>query len=500
LTSPAPTISPARVGAFLAVAAAALAQPAAVAGAGPAPTSVTATPSLSPKFDPAISDYVSHCPAKKPLRLSVSTAPGDTVAVDGKKARAGRFSAPVRLKANQGTRFVLRTHGRSSTFYVRCIPADFFAWKATRYGPTQAQWYLMTPIGPASSRYVGISDSNGVPVWWTRTPHPPFNASALRDGTLAWCRYLGGRFAVAPIERYEIHRLDGRLVRTLRLVGTPTDLHELQQLPNGNFLLGGYKARTGVDLRAYGGAADSKVYDAYVQEITPSGRKVWDWDSKDHIGLSETADWWPALIQEQRQSPARSRYYDLVHINSIEPDGDSLILSFRYLDAIYKINRSTGAVEWKIGGTHRPESLNIVGDPTYGGATFGGQHDARVLPDGTVTVFDNGTARERPPRAVRYRVDETARTATLLEQITDPEANRSGYAGSARKLPGGNWVVSWGGTTLVTEASPSGQPLLRLSLLRSHYSYRAFPIPFGRLSAGALRKAMDKMNPRGRHH
>ena len=422
------------------------------------------------------------------------------MAVDGKKARAGHYSVAIRLKANQGTRFVLRTNGRSSTHYVRCLPPDFTNWKATRYGPTQAQWYLMTPIGPGSSRYVAISDSNGVPVWWTRTAHPPFDASLLRNGNLAWCRYLGGKFAVTSYERYEIRRLDGSLVRRLRIVGTSTDMHELQELPNGNFLLVGYKARTGVDLRAYGGPASSKVYDGYIQEITPSGRKVWDWNSKDHIDLSETADWWPSLIQQQQQSPARNRYYDIVHINSVEPDGDSLILSFRDLDAVYKINRSTGAVEWKIGGTHRPESLNIVGDPAYGGTTFGGQHDARVLPDGTVTVFDNGTQRDRPPRAVRYRLNEGARTATLLEQITDPEAFRSGYAGSARKLPGGNWVVSWGGTTLVTEASPSGQRLLRLSLLNSHYSYRAFPIPFGRLSPGALRKAMDKMNPRGRHH
>src|SRR5205085_8295046 len=144
----------------------------------------------------------------------------------------------------------------------------------------------------------------------------------------------------------------------------------------------------------------------YVQEITPKGRKVWDWNSKDHIGLAETGDWWPALIKEQQRSPVRNRSYDIVHINAVAPDGNSLVLSFRHLDAIYRINRATGAVEWKIGGTRRPESLDIVGDPQYGGTSLGGPHDVRVLPDGTVTVFDNGTARDRPPRAVRYRVDQ----------------------------------------------------------------------------------------------
>ena len=57
------------------------------------------------------------------------------------RRNVGALRDQARLKASQGTRFVLRTSGRSSTYYVRCIPADLFAWKATRYGPTQAQWW-----------------------------------------------------------------------------------------------------------------------------------------------------------------------------------------------------------------------------------------------------------------------------------------------------------------------------------------------------------------------
>ena len=122
--------------------------------------------------------------------------------------------------------------------------------------------------------------------------------------------------------------------------------------------------------------------------MSPTGQLVWDWKTQDHISLAETGRWWPRAIDLG---------YDLVHWNAIQPVGSgSVLASFRHLDAIYKINKSTGAIVWKLGGTSRPESLTVVGDPLAN--TFGGQHDVRLLPDGTVTVFDN-----RPTSARRGR-------------------------------------------------------------------------------------------------
>lgn len=46
----------------------------------------------------------------------------------------------------------------------------------------------------------------------------------------------------------------------------------------------------------------------------------------------------------------------------------------------------------------------MLGDP-LAEVSFGGQHDARREPDGTVALHDNGTGLNRPPRAVRYRLD-----------------------------------------------------------------------------------------------
>ena len=69
--------------------------------------------------------------------------------------------------------------------------------------------------------------------------------------------------------------------------------------------------------------------------------------------------------------------------------------------------------------------------------TFGAQHDARLLPDGTVTVFDNRSIGHQRPRAVRFRIDEQDRTATLLQSITAPPSPAHDAAAPPAALPMG---------------------------------------------------------------
>jgi hypothetical protein len=97
---------------------------------------------------------------------------------------------------------------------------------------------------------------------------------------------------------------------------------------------------------------------------------------------------------------------------------------------------------------------------------------------------------------VRYRIDTTARTATLLEDIRDPDIDESIFAGGARRLPGGNWVISWGGVESIGEYTPSGRQVFGLELDEDFFTYRAFPVARSRLSRGQLRRAMDAQYPR----
>ena len=450
---------------------------------------VSVTPGLFPAFRAAIPDYAVRCEPQRTVTVSVA-APADTaVAVDGHPARSGTFDVPVTLAAGQRFAFTVETLSRTTTHHVRCLPEQFPQWEARRLGATQAAYHFLT-----LDEFAVAFDRYGVPVWWWQQVAGvrALDFKRLPDGTLAWGDQFERRsYASDPRSRYQQRRLDGQLVREIKAVGVPVDFHDLVRLPNGNFLILAYRPREHVDLSADGGPSDARVVDGEVQEITPSGSLVWSWNSKDHVTTAETGRWLPW----RRTPPAvpADGTYDLVHLNAVEPTADgNVLVSARNLDAVYKIDRSTGEVIWKLGGTTTAKSLVLPA----GATPIGAQHDMRELPDGTITIHDNGSDMNRPPRSVRFSIDEAAGTATPVEELYDPEVPRSSCCGSSRRLPGGNWAMSWGGSTLVTELTAAGERVFELKLERGVTSYRDNAIPVGVMTPSSFRDGMDAQFPR----
>src|SRR5262249_46638850 len=139
------------------------------------------------------------------------------------------------------------------------------------------------PIG--ATMYVVVFDSHGVPVWWYPSRFDLGNASVLRDGSIVWSRQ--------DLSGFDVHRPDGTTTRTITFQGSTTNDHELQQLPNGDFLVISYEPRDqNADLQSIGGQGDQGVRDAAIQEVSPAGDVVWQWNSEDHIGLDQIAPNW----------------------------------------------------------------------------------------------------------------------------------------------------------------------------------------------------------------
>ena len=109
-----------------------------------------------------------------------------------------------------------------------------------------------------------------------------------------------------------------------------------------------------------------------------------------------------------------------------------------------------------------------------------------------MTVFDNRTNLGGSPRAVRFRIDEAAGTATLLQSITDPSVTSSGCCGSARRLGNGDWLINWAEAQNhpIGGYKPNGQRTFLLTF-PTRSSYRAEPVPSGAVSAQSLRQAMN---------
>ena len=482
---------------------------AATLGAGVADAaqlSVHGKPRLQPRFQRSERDYATRCAKHRKLRLRFVATGGYRVTARHRSA-SGTFTRWFELDPGQAIRFSVRRGDRSRAYHVRCLPSDFPPFTVKRPGSPQAQWYVVTPNYPqfgkrSYGRFAAVFDNRGAPVWWkaAQDGREIDDAKLLPDGNLAWSNNLIGFYGQSSTNRFEEHALDGSLVRKYRTVGSPTDFHELEPVfGSARRMLLTYRRREHEDMTSCGGEgapSDFPALDGEIQEVDPRGAVAWSWNthSDGHIPVDETGRYCPYTWGFAQSLGGAA---DNVHPNAIEVFREhrrqKVLLSAARLDAIYQIDKKTKRIDWKLGGTKTDRSLKVIGDDAYAPWHFGGQHDVRRLADRTITLHDNQTADQRPPRAVRFRVDEARMTATRIESLTDPAARASLCCGGARKLPGGNWAVAWGYVPVVTELSPSGRRVFRLKF-RGVYSYRVDPVLPGRLSRGALRRGMDRMH------
>jgi hypothetical protein len=155
----------------------------------------------------------------------------------------------------------------------------------------------------------------------------------------------------------------------------------------------------------------------------------------------------------------------------------NLLVSMRNTSALYKLDRRTGAIIWTLGG--RNDSFDLTA--RHGPWQFCHQHDASELPNGHILVFDNGgsgvACPNHPARAEEFALNERAHTVRLVRQFSSRSASLDGrgyfawYVGSARRLAGGDTLVSWGQIPHVSEFSPTGR--LNFDLTLATWTYRA---------------------------
>ena len=115
-------------------------------------------------------------------------------------------------------------------------------------------------------------------------------------------------------------------------------------------------------------------------------------------------------------------------------------------------------------------------------------HDARLNGD-VLTVFDNRTAMGQPARAVAYRIDAVAGTATMLWQIQNPTGLSSPGLGVNRVGPDGSVLVDWGGglQPMFQEFTAAGVPMMTIAQVGGGASYRIVKEPSASFNATQLR-------------
>jgi hypothetical protein len=198
-----------------------------------------------------------------------------------------------------------------------------------------------------------------------------------------------------------------------------------------------------------------------------------EWHSLDHVALSDS---YSSPVKTTTQWP-----FDFLHINSIDQlqDGTTL-LSARNTWTLYELNTRTGQVLNRVGG--RQSSIKL--SP---GAATAFQHDATVLGNGTISIFDNGAVPKVHPqsRGMVVAIDFGAKTDKLVTQYEHPAALSSGSQGNIQLLANGDMFVGWGSQPYFSEFSAGGQLLFDAHMHGSYESYRAYRFPWTGSPTGA---------------
>lgn len=344
------------------------------------------------------------------------------------------------------TNFPLLTVNKSSN------PSPGFIFIGTNLSETTTAQY---------GDYLIIADNKGNPVFYRKLSEPAWDFTIQPTGVLT---YGSNNTGLHYIMNPSLQVIDSITCGN----GYQNDSHELRILPNGNiFLLADDFEEMDMSQIVPGGDTSAVVWESVLQELDPQGDVIFQWRAIDHLKMTD------ALGQNLTQ-----HVVDPYHCNAIAFDTDgNLLLSVRHFSAIVKIDIQTGDIMWQLGG--RNNQFTFINDSVG----FSYQHAVRVLPDGDITLFDNGNLSVPPvSRALEYKLNESQMTATLVWKFVDSPTVYGQAMGNVQRLPDGNTLIGWGydqgGKPAVTEVTPGGQIALEMSLPANVFSYRAYRLPF----------------------
>ena len=338
---------------------------------------------------------------------------------------------------------------------------------------TAPGYIFLTPASGTGLWGPLMVDEKGSPVWFRKVADPATVAIDVKvqqyrnrpvltwwEGTIGGTGGQGvgqGEFVIADQSYREITRV--------RAAGTEqADQHDFVITPRNTALFWVYDP-VPFDLSAKGGPADGVLHDGVIQEIDiATGRKVFEWRARDHVSVDESRAPLP-------QGDSAHLPWDYLHPNSVGLDADGhLLVSARHTWTCYKINKKTGAVIWRLGGSRSDFTIPA-------NVKFSWQHDFRRRRDGSYGMFDNGAGvtKERDySRGLVLRLDEQAKTATFVREFVHPDKLSAPTQGSFRELADGGNFIGWGQRPHFTEYTADGAVRLSGHLPQDNQSYRAY--------------------------
>ena len=302
-------------------------------------------------------------------------------------------------------------------------------------GSDPAPGYVVFAVG----LYGIVIDNTGRVVWYHRFP----NGLGLSFAAQPNGRYVARLVTPDPSDVEPWVEIDplGRATRTLGCaLGLQARFHDLIVLGDGSYMIMCDESRS-MDLTPHGGVANARVIGTAIQHISASGSLLWHWSPFDHFAITDVS---PELRADT--------VVNWTHGNALDLDGDggALLVSFRNLNEITRIDLPSGAVMWRLGG--RRNQFRFLDTPT---PAFSGQHSVRIDGSASILLLDN-VGNPNESGAERYVIDHMAMTARLVRSYSSQPRVVTQIGGSTQPLPRGHTLVSFGTAGRVEEYDADG--------------------------------------------
>ena len=205
------------------------------------------------------------------------------------------------------------------------------------------------------------------------------------------------------------------------------------------------------------------VWPDAIIEVDPSGKIVWEFHVKDHMGTAKD-QWDPNYHLPFGYMPAYFAGPDWTHWNSVRynPKTDQYLVNSRDWGEMYIIDRKTKKMVWRWGNPYAyGAGTKEQGYARNGDQILFGSHDCNWLPNGNLSIFDNGTMRPSGNHSAAYEIerDGTFNGGKIVWSFKTKDQNSfySDYQSSAQKLPNGNWQITATNNGHVFEVTPEGE-------------------------------------------
>ena len=335
-----------------------------------------------------------------------------------------------------------------------------------------------------------IADNKGNPIWFRPLNSPNLMNTDFRvqklhgkpvltfwQGTLAtppaYTNTPGG--SSEPGSCYYILDTTYKVISTLSAKKNfIPDIHEFLLTPKNTALFLSTLA-VPMDLTPYGGPSDGYVQDFAIQEVDVKTNKLlFFWNALDHIPLTDSYE--PAS-----SATSSNNVWDAYHLNSIglTDKSDDILVSGRNTWTIYKINKPSRKIIWKLGGKQSDFSIEKK-------AKFSWQHDARFLPHHVISMFDDNSSGssvpEPPSHGLQIKLDFDNMTARLYRSYYHNPNITVASQGNVENLKNGHRFIGWGQSQYYSEFKRAGntkkKPAKHLiydaQMPSNNYTYRAY--------------------------